>query len=295
MQEFSVLGYKKVKLVLDRGFYSKQNIDLLYQNHQKFLIGVKLGLGYVSSILEEERNRLKQWSHLDPQFGINGICKRIEWDYQQARPYKGDMLNEKRRAYLMLYYNSEKAAKDLTDRNDYYTKLYDELKTNESKDYHRKDYEKFFTVRETPKRGRVISPNEDAMQKAGENDGYFALLSNELKDPFEALSIYRSKDIVEKGFGNLKERLSFRRTQVSSELSLNGKLFVEFVALIYLSYIKKKMQEAELFSKWTLQGVLDELDLIERFEGENGEKFIGEMTEKQRNLYESLGIQPPSL
>lgn len=59
---------------------------------------------------------------------------------------------------------------------------------------------------------------------------------------FEALSLYRSKDIVEKGFGNLNERPNYRRMQVSSELSLNGKLFVEFLALIYLSYVKKQMQ-----------------------------------------------------
>ena len=39
--------------------------------------------------------------------------------------------------------------------------------------------------------------------------GYYALLSNEVKDPFETISIYRSKDIVEKGFGNLKELLNF--------------------------------------------------------------------------------------
>ncbi|HAY98331.1 MAG TPA: transposase, partial [Mesotoga sp.] len=65
---------------------------------------------------------------------------------------------------------------------------------------------------------------------------------------------------------NLKDRLNFRRMQVSSELSLNGKLFVQFVALIYLSYIKKKMQDTGLFENWTLQGLLDELDTIERFE-----------------------------
>lgn len=295
MQEFRVLGYQKVKLVLDRGFYSKTNIDLLYQNHQKFIIGTKLNLEYVSQVLKAERANLKRWSNLEPQFRVNGICKAIQWEYQQKRPNKGDVLNEKRRAYLMLFYNGEKAAKDATDRNDYYTKLHDDLINNTRKEYRHKDYAKYFTVSETPKRGKVITPNEEAMEKAGENDGYFALLSNEIKDPFEALSIYRSKDIVEKGFADLKGRLSFRKTQVSSELSLNGKMFVEFVALIYLSYIKKKMQEAKLFSKWTLQGLLDELDLIERFEGQNGEKFVGEMTEKQRNLYECLGIKPPSL
>ncbi len=54
-----------------------------------------------------------------------------------------------------------------------------------------------------------------------------------------ALEIYRNKDLVEQAFGNLKERLNLRRTLVSSEQSLDGKLFVEFVALIYLSYLKK--------------------------------------------------------
>ena len=48
-------------------------------------------------------------------------------------------------------------------------------------------------------------------------------------------------DFTEKAFGNLKERLNMRRTLVSSEQSLDGKLFVEFIALIYLSHIKKHM------------------------------------------------------
>ncbi|TYC82338.1 transposase, partial [Acetobacterium wieringae] len=125
--------------------------------------------------------------------------------------------------------------------------------------------------------------------------GYFALLSNEVSDPFEALSIYRSKDIVEKGFGNLKERLNFRRMQVSSELSLNGKLFIEFIALIYLSYVKKRMQDAGLFEKWSLQGLIDELDLIELFEAPGHGRVLGEVTEKQKDLYQALGIDPPSL
>ena len=61
-----------------------------------------------------------------------------------------------------------------------------------------------------------------------------------------------------------------------NHLSLNGKLFVEFVALIYLSYIKKKMQDAKLFDKWTLQGLLDELDVIELFEAPGHGSVLGE-------------------
>ncbi|MDD4297853.1 MAG: IS1634 family transposase [Ruminiclostridium sp.] len=295
MSEFDVMGYKKVRVVLDRGFYSKKNIDLLYKSHQKFLIGVKLGLNYVKGVLEEERTSLDLWSNLITGFGTHGICRQIDWDYEQERPYKSDTTKDTRRAYLLLFYNPEKAAKDQADMNNYITSLYHELMDGTRKDYHSGDYDKFFTVTETPKRGRKVVPKEDAMREAARNYGYFALLSNEVNDPFEALSIYRSKDIVEKGFGNLKERLNFRRMQVSSELSLNGKLFVGFIALIYMSYVKKKMQDAGLFDKWTLQGLLDELDVIELFEAPSHGRILGEITKKQKELYHALGVEPPSL
>ncbi len=295
MGEFHVMGYKKVNVILDRGFYSRENINILYKNHQKFLIGVKLGLKYVNEVLEAERENLKLWSNFQTQFGTYGVCKPIWWDYEQERPYKGDTLRDKRRAYLQLFYNPEKAAKDQADMNEYLTSLYNDLKENKRKEYRMKDYDRYFEVTETPKRGRKITPKEDAMVKVAKNYGYFALLSNEVKDPFEALSLYRSKDIVEKGFGNLKERLNFRRMQVSSELSLNGKLFVEFIALIYLSYVKKKMQDANLFQKWTLQGLLDELDTIELFEAPEHGRLLGEVTNKQAEIYKALDVAPPSL
>ncbi|NLC45205.1 MAG: IS1634 family transposase [Clostridiales bacterium] len=295
MGEFDVMGYKKVSIILDRGFYSKGNINELYKNHQKFIIGVKLSLKYVKEVLEEERENLRLWSNLQTQFGTYGLCRTIEWDYEQERPYKGDILKGKRRAYLHLFYNPEKAAKDQADMNEHLTSLYNDLMENTRKEYRMKDYNKYFEVTETPKRGRKIKPKEDAMREAARNYGYFALLSNEIKDPFEALSLYRSKDIVEKAFGNLKERLNFRRMEVSSELSLNGKLFVEFVALIYLSYVKKKMQDAGLFEKWTLQGLLDELDLIELFQAPEHGRLLGEVTKKQEDIYRALGVEPPSL
>lgn len=295
MREFDVLGYQKVKVLLDRGFYSRDNINTLYKHHQKFIIGVKLGLNYVKEVLEEERENLSLWTNHEPQFGTYGICKKIEWDYEQKRPYKGDILKEKRRAYLFLFYNPEKAAKDQVDMNDYLTSLQQDLLENKRKEYRQKDYEKYFDVTETPKRGRKVKPKEEAMREAAKNYGYFALLSNEVKDPFEALSLYRSKDIVEKGFGNLKDRLSFRRSEVSSELALNGKLFVEFIALIYLSHIKKKMQESALFENWTMQGLLDELDIIELLEAPGQGRVLGEITKKQKELYQKLGVDIPSL
>jgi len=85
-----------------------------------------------------------------------------------------------------------------------------------------------------------------------------------------------------------------RLTLVSSEKSLEGKLFVEFIALIYLSYIKKRMQDAGLFKNYTLQSALDKLDIIECFEHPGQKLLVGEVLEKQKQIYAALGVPPPT-
>ena len=127
---------------------------------------------------------------------------------------------------------------------------------------------------------------------ARERYGFFVLISNEVKDPVTALRLYRMRDVVEKAFWNIKERLNLRRTLTSSESSLEGKLFVEFVALIILSYIKKQMEEAGLFSKYTMHELLDELDVIECFTEPGKSPIQGEVLKKQEQLYRDLGVTP---
>ena len=113
-----------------------------------------------------------------------------------------------------------------------------------------------------------------------------------MKDPVTALRLYRMRDVIEKAFRNIKERLNLRRTLTSSESSLESKLFVEFLALIYLSYIKKKMEEARLFSRYTMQELLDGLDVIECFQEPGKAPIQGEVLKKQEQIYRDLGVEP---
>jgi transposase len=85
-----------------------------------------------------------------------------------------------------------------------------------------------------------------------------------------------------------------RRTSVSSEENLDGKLFIEFVALIYLSYVKKAMDDAGLFKNYTMQEFFDELDVIEQYQQPGKSAYFGEITEKQRKLYHAMGLDTPS-
>ena len=108
------------------------------------------------------------------------------------------------------------------------------------------------------------------------------------------MEIYRSKDVVEKAFEDLKERLNLRRMAVSSEQSLDGKLFVQFIALIFVSFITRKIQEKNLFKDYTLQEILDELDVIECFEVPGKQLQVGETTMRQMDLYDKLEVKPPA-
>lgn len=292
--DMDTLGYKKLKVVLDRGFFSAANINDLYKHHMKFLIAAKTSLKIVKDNLETVRDDMRHWGNYNQDYQLYTYSVPVAWNYVQDRPYKGDTVKARRRMYLHLYFSPERALEDETAFNNRMAQLQTELESDQRHPDHERQYAKYFEVKTTPVRGTKVVANNDAMSEAKRTYGYFALLSNEIKDAVTALEIYRNKDLVEKAFNNLKERLNMRRLAVSSEKSLEGKLFVQFIALIFLSYITKKMQKENLFRYHTLQEVLDEFDIIECFEVPGQKLQFGETTRRQLDLYSKLGVAPPT-
>ncbi|MFA7490467.1 MAG: IS1634 family transposase, partial [Mariniphaga sp.] len=295
LRDLDVLGYPKVKLVTDRGFYSTDNVNGLYQNHVKFLMSASTTLSFVKKAIESVKDSMCDWSRYDDKYDLYTYTQTIEWGYVQDRPYKGDTLKESRRMYFHLYYNAEKAVEDGRKFNLRMIDLQQELMSGKRKAEHEKDYAKYFEVKQTPVRGVRVMPRQAVTDEAKSRFGFFVLLSNEVKTSRMALEIYRNKDVVEKAFGNIKERLNGKRMLVSSNASLEGKLFVEFIALIYLSYIKKQMSEKNLFRQYTIQGLLDEVDLIECFTEPGKSLIVGEVLQKQRQLFKDMDVRPPDV
>ncbi|MBS3938667.1 MAG: IS1634 family transposase [Peptococcaceae bacterium] len=294
LADLDTLGFSKVKLVMDRGFYSEDNINALFKDHVKFLIAGKISLSFMKSNLEGSYDNFRSFEHYNETYEL--YCRTVEtqWQYTQYRPYKKETLKESRRIYVHYYYNIDKAAEEekAFDRN--LMNLRRELESGKRISEHENQYKKYFDVNTTPKRGTKTTVKKEMVLQAKRYFGFFVLLTNETMSAATALEIYRNKDLVEKAFGNLKERLNLRRTLVSSEQSLDGKLFIEFVALIYLSYLKKQMQDTDLFKSYTLQGALDKLDVIECFEVPGQKLRVGKLLEKQRVIYKCLGVDPPA-
>lgn len=294
LEELDILGYSKVKLIMDRGFFSEYNINSLFQNHIKFLMSAKMSLNFIQNELDDIYDTFRDFEHYNENYAIYYRTVRTNWNYTQNRPYKGDKLKESRRIYIHFYYNIDQAADDEKDFDRRLIALKQELESGERIPQHEKLYQQYFTYKTTPKRGTHVTVIEENVNAAKRNYGFFALITNEKMDAITALELYRNKDVVEKAFGNLKERLNMRRNLVSSEQSLDGKLFIQFVALIYLSYIKKQMQEKALFKSYTIPGLLDKLDVIECFEQPGRSLKVGEIVEKQEQLYYDLGVAPPA-
>jgi transposase len=294
LADIDFLKLDKVKLVMDRGFYSEDNINALYEKHYKFLIAAKSSLKFVQQKLDEVRSSMVSRSHFSSKFGLYYDSFLIDWNYSETKKRSGEMIKDTKRIYLHLFYNDQRATDDKIAFNRLLDVLEAELLSGKRNPANEKLYTKYYEIKETPIRGISLTPKQEAIAAAEKNYGFFALLSNGVKDPLDALDIYRSKDMIEKAFGNLKERLNMRRTSVSSEENLEGKLFVQFVALIYLSYIKKAMSDHDLFKNYTMQELLDELDIIECYEQPGRRRRISEMTKKQIDLFKCLGVKVPT-
>ena len=265
LKDIDFLDLEKLKLVMDRGFYSEKNINDLMKHHHKFLIGVKTSLKIVGRHLNQLRDDLVTRINYNSELHLYVKTFADEWDYTEEKPRLGETVTDKRLVYIHIYFNDQHCTDDRDRFNHMLDRYEDELRSGHRNPEHEKAYAK-----------------------------YFVLMTNGIKDPVEALRTYRLRDLIEKSFGNLKERLDMRRMSVSSEENFEGKLFVQFIALELISYIKKKMDDNHLYKNYTMQQLIDTLDIIELYQQPGKAHHLSEITEKQLKLYAALGVKAPS-
>lgn len=133
--------------------------------------------------------------------------------------------------------------------------------------------------------------NQDDIQASRKK--WIVSLTDTALSSVSLLNLYRNKDVVEKAFEDIKGRLSMRRLRVSSDVSLEGKLFVQYLALILISSIKKVMDDHDLYKEYTLDKLLNKLNLIDCHISTDGERYQSEIVEKQRLIFKHLGIPVP--
>lgn len=156
-------------------------------------------------------------------------------------------------------------------------------------------YDTFFVIKTTPKRGTKVSYNNDTVdQYIKRYAGFQAIMTNSIKDPVETLQVYRDKDVVEKCFDDLKNQLDMKRLRMHSSDAVNGRLFVQFIALIYISALRNEMRASGLIIKqYTVRELLQEMETLTKikYSGKYGH-ILTELTKPQKEILKCLNIEP---
>lgn len=285
LKTFKVVKKKTVHYVMDKGFYSKKNVDELFSSRDKFLLSVPLSNKWLQNSIDDIHTVIH---------GPEGYRKIDDQTlYVQSRLYPWG--KENRRCYLHLYYNARARANAVDIFNEKLVGYKQELESEKLNNDHKDAYEAFFVIKKTPKRGLRVSYNHEAVsQYINRYAGFQALLTNSIKDPVEALQIYRDKDVVEKSFDDLKNQLDMKRLRMHSSATVDGRFFVQFIALIYMSALRKEMRKTGLIERYTVRELLQEMETLTKvkYSGKYGH-ILTEVTKQQREILKSLNIELP--
>lgn len=203
--------------------------------------------------------------------------------------------DKRHRCYVHLYYNAYIRAAAVDRFNAELVQYKKELESNACVEEHTQAYETFFIVKTTPKRGKHVSFNHEAIQKhINQYAGFQVLLTDTIKDPVEALLVYRNKDVVEKCFDDLKNQLDMKRLRMHSAEAVYGRLFVQFIALILMSGLRQEMRGCGLSETYTARELLQEMMTLTKihYTGRYGH-ILTELTKPQRDILQKLNIQLP--
>ena len=288
LADISFLGINKANFVLDRGFYSKENVDNLYKNHHKFLIAGRSNTDIYKNFISDISERITEFANYSIEHDLYCTTKETRWNYEYE-DRQGKKQTKKKIIYLHGYFDSARAERE---KNSFLKKLklaQEAFNLGNHTDKEKSLIKRFFIVTDC-ENCTLKNHNQEAIEAHLKTFGFFMLLSNNIKGATEALSVYRNKDVAEKAFFNIKNRLDMKRTKVSLEESLEGKLFLQFIALIYISYIHQTISSHDLYKNYSMASLLDEIDVIEIFEYQNKKTHFSEITKKQRTLLECFGV-----
>ena len=112
LKDVSFLEINKLKLVMDRGFYSAKNINALYKEHYKFLIAAKTSNSFVSGLVEKAKGVIQNFSCYDAEHEVYYMGSTENWPYIQKNRYGNIVIEENRRIYVHIYYNGIRAEEE---------------------------------------------------------------------------------------------------------------------------------------------------------------------------------------
>lgn len=285
-------GYKKIGFILDRGYFSKKNIQYMDACQYDFVIMVKGMASFVEKIILQHKGSFeKKRACVIPEYRVYG--RTI-----QAKLYEDD---EKDR-YFHIYHNVKSENAERGYLEDKLQKMTEFLKKHEGKSitwgdaYH--EYFEIFTHDKDDGTKTFLYAKEkaDVIERELDLCGYFVIVTSKKMTAAEALSLYKSRDASEKLFRGDKSYLGNKSLRVASHESAVAKIFIEFVALIVRCkiYTQLKAMMKEMPKKpnyMTVPAALKELEKIEMIRQlDNVYRLDHAVTATQKTILKAFGV-----
>ena len=282
-------GYKKIGFILDRGYFSCENIQYMDKCGYSFVIMVRGMASLVNELVLEHKGTFesKRVNNIY-EYGVYG--KTVK-----HRLYAGD----KNERYFHLYHSISKESAEragIENRLNQMT-LYLKKYQNKVKEFG-PGFEKYFNLHYDEKTQAFVLPEERCSVVERELDlaGYFCIITSEKMSAKEAIELYKSRDTSEKLFRGDKSYLGNKSIRVYSEESARAKIFVEFVAMILrckmYTKLKEEMKKLEKKPNYmTVPVALKELEKIEMVRQlDNVYRLDHAVTANQKTILNAFGL-----
>ena len=284
-------GYKNVGFILDRGYFSKENIHYMDKCGYDFVIMMKGMKELVKSLVLEVKGTFEE----DRRYSIRDY--RVSGITVKRQLYPSD---EKER-YFHVFYNDRKKSSEHEAIEAKIDRMAECLHKHEGTKYEvtggfaryfdliyyhkgKKD-EKFMYGRE----------RHDVINEEIRLCGYFVIITSEKMTAAQALEHYKSRDVSEKLFRGDKSYLGNKSFRVHANESVHAKIFIEFVALIirnrFYSCLKEQMQKSGKKNYMTVPAALKELEKIEMVRQlDNVYRLDHAVTANQKTILNAFGL-----
>lgn len=285
--------YKKIGFILDRGYFSKDNIRYIDKNKYSFIIMCKGCKALVSSLVLEKRGTFET----DRECAVRAY--KVYGITTTARLYEDDTQDR----YFHIYYNPSKNAAERAQLELKIDRLRQFLEKHVGKEEKfGKTYQEYFHLHYSRK-GVFLGADEraDVIERELKLCGYFCIITSEKMTASQALIQYKGRDISEKLFRSDKTFIGSKRERIQSSQSMSSKIFIEFIALIVRNRIynllKDQMIRLESRNKFmTVPAAIRELEKIEMVRRNGGRyKLDHAVTKTQRIILSSFGLDETNI
>ncbi|NQT60612.1 MAG: transposase [Bacteroidetes bacterium] len=299
IEQMRLLGYPHKRIVVDRGYCSWLNIYQLYQSGFKVIMAMKANMNEFKQMRSSWAGRFEDAEHYDHAHQVYGVSEL------RTIRLKVDDKEVSLKAHLHLFLDPVRKAQHTTELlddlalglnslNQLITDTRPKPEELENNPLYRK-YKKLLKIIHTRNNRFHLERDIRAIDERCTAFGYFEILTTEALSATQTLSIYRAKDGGEKVFKAVKSDLGFDRPNVASDRTLEGKVFVTMLGAMLVSMMRKTMTEhREVFTrKLTFNKVIHELECINRFTLAKGKQVWGEISDRQKKIYEAFDIDIP--